>query len=106
VTYLASAPKSNASYRAMLAAAQDVKEHGALPVPLHLRNAPTGLMQDLGYGKGYQYAHNFADHIVDQQHLPKELSGRRYYTPADSGDETAIKDRLKLWEKKKTERKP
>ena len=104
VTYLASAPKSNASYKAMLAAAQDVKERGALPVPLHLRNAPTGLMQDLGYGKGYQYAHDFEDHIVDQQHLPEELAGRRYYTPADSGYETEIKDRLKLWEKKKTER--
>jgi putative ATPase len=106
VTYLASAPKSNASYKAMLAAAQDVKEHGALPVPLHLRNAPTGLMQDLGYGKGYQYAHNFEDHIVDQQHLPKELLGRRYYIPGDSGYETEIKDRLKLWVKKKNERKP
>ena len=104
-TYLASAPKSNASYKAMLAAAQDVKEHGALPVPLHLRNAPTGLMQDLGYGKGYQYAHDFEDHLVDQQHLPKELVGRRYYAPSDSGYETEIKDRLKLWEKKKTERK-
>ena len=62
-------------------------------------------MQDLGYGKGYQYAHNFEDHIVDQQHLPQELLDRRYYTPADSGYETEIKDRLKLWEKKKTERK-
>jgi putative ATPase len=104
VTYLASAPKSNAAYKAMLAAAEDVKANGALPVPLHLRNAPTALMQDLGYGKGYQYAHNFADHIVDQQHLPKELLGRRYYSPSDSGYESQIKDRLKLWEKKKNER--
>ena len=105
-TYLASAPKSNASYKAMLAAAQDAKDRGALPVPLHLRNAPTGLMQELGYGKGYQYAHNFEDRIVDQPHLPKELLGRRYYMPADSGYETEIKNRLKLWEEKKTERKP
>ncbi len=105
VTYLASAPKSNASYKAMLAAAQDVKESGALPVPLHLRNAPTALMQELGYGKGYQYAHDFEDHIVDQQHLPKELLGRRYYTPGDAGYEAEIKDRLKLWEEKKNQRK-
>ena len=105
VTYLASAPKSNASYKAMLAAAQDVKEHGALPVPLHLRNAPTGLMQDLGYGKGYRYAHDFQDHIVDQEHLPKELLGRRYYAPGDSGQEGEIRSRLKLWEQKKRERK-
>jgi putative ATPase len=104
VTYLASAPKSNASYKAMLAAAQDVKESGALPVPLHLRNAPTALMQELGYGKGYQYAHDFEDHIVDQRHLPKELLGRRYYTPSDAGYEAEIKDRLKLWEEKKKQR--
>jgi putative ATPase len=104
-TYLASAPKSNASYKAMLAAAQDVMEHGALPVPLHLRNAPTGLMRDLGYGKGYQYAHDFADRIVDHQHLPEELRGRRYYTPADAGYEAEISNRLTLWENKKSERK-
>jgi putative ATPase len=105
VTYLASAPKSNASYKAMLAAAEDVKANGTLPVPLHLRNAPTALMQELGYGKGYHYAHNFDDHIVDQEHLPKELLGRQYYSPSDSGHERQIKDRLKLWEKKKNERK-
>jgi putative ATPase len=104
-TYLASAPKSNASYKAMLAASEDVQERGALPVPLHLRNAPTGLMRDLGYGKGYRYAHDFEDHIVDQQHLPEALSGKRYYTPTDSGYESEIKNRLKLWEKKKNERK-
>jgi putative ATPase len=105
VTYLASAPKSNASYKAMLAAAEDVRANGALPVPLHLRNAPTPLMHELGYGKGYQYAHNFEDHIVDQQHLPQELLGKRYYAPSDSGYETQIKDRLQLWENKKNERK-
>ena len=105
VTYLASAPKSNASYKAMLAAAQDVKEGGALPVPLHLRNAPTALMQELGYGRGYQYAHNFADYIVDQEHLPDELLGRRYYAPTDAGYEAEIKDRLKLREEKKNQRK-
>src|SRR5919109_515482 len=101
VTYLATAPKSNASYKAMLAAAKDVEEKGALPVPLHLRNAPTPMMQKLGYGKDYKYAHNYEDHIVDQEHLPKELLGRRYYTPSESGYEKEIKARLKWWEEKK-----
>jgi len=101
VTYLASAPKSNASYKAMLAATEDVQERGALPVPLHLRNAPTPLMQKLGYGKDYKYAHNYTEHIVEQEHLPKELLGKRYYTPSDSGYEKEIKERLKFWEEKK-----
>jgi putative ATPase len=101
VTYLASAPKSNASYKAMLAATEDVQERGAMPVPLHLRNAPTPMMQKLGYGKDYKYAHNYDDHVVEQEHLPKELLGRRYYTPSDSGYEKEIKERLKVWEEKK-----
>ncbi len=104
-TYLATAPKSNASYKAMLAAAKDVKERGALPVPLHLRNAPTQLMEDLGYGKDYKYAHNFPGHIVDQEHLPEELKGRRYYSPSDSGHEKTIKERIKGWEEKKKGKK-
>jgi putative ATPase len=79
----------------MLAAAKDVEEKGALPVPLHLRNAPTRLMDKLGYGKGYKYAHDFPDHVVAQQHLPEELEGRQYYLPSDSGDEKQIKERLK-----------
>jgi putative ATPase len=70
-----------------------------------LRNAPTGLMRDLGYGKGYQYAHDFENHLVDQQHLPDELAGRRYYAPDDSGDEAKIAERLKLWREKRRERK-
>ncbi len=101
VTYLATAPKSNASYKAMLAAANDVQEQGTLPVPLHLRNAPTPLMEKLGYGKNYKYAHNFPDHIVEQEHLPKELEGRKYYSPSDSGEEKKIKERLKTWDEKK-----
>ena len=100
-TYLATAPKSNASYKAMLAAARDVEEKGALPVPLHLRNAPTALMEKLGYGEGYKYAHNFPDHVVEQEHLPEELKGRRYYSPSDSGYEKTIKERIKSWEEKK-----
>jgi putative ATPase len=101
VTYLATAPKSNASYQAMLAAAKDVDEHGALAVPLHLRNAPTGLMKNLGYGKDYKYAHNYEDNVVDQDHLPQELSGRNYYTPGESGYEKQIKERLKFWDERK-----
>jgi putative ATPase len=94
VTYLASAPKSNASYKAMLAAAEDVKQHGPLPVPLHLRNAPTPLMKGLGYGRGYKYAHDYEGHVAAQQHLPDKLQDRRYYEPSDMGDERAIKERL------------
>jgi putative ATPase len=101
VTYLATAPKSNASYKAMLAAVNDVQERGALPVPLHLRNAPTPLMEKLGYGKNYKYAHNFPDHIVEQEHMPKELEGRKYYSPTESGHENQIKQRLQHWEQQK-----
>ena len=104
-TYLATAPKSNASYKAMLAASKDVQEKGALPVPLHLRNAPTELMEKLGYGKGYRYAHNFPDHIVDQEHFPEELKGRKYYSPSDSGYEKAIQERIKSWDEKRPGKK-
>ncbi len=104
VTYLATAPKSNASYLAMLAATEDVEQRGALPVPLHLRNAPTRLMKQLGYGKDYQYAHSFPDHVVDQQHLPDELITHKYYVPSDSGYEKQIKERLEFWQQKKTSR--
>ena len=78
-TYLAKAPKSNASYLALLRAQEDVKKYGNLPVPLHLRNAPTKLMKDLGYGKNYQYPHNFPQSKVKQEYLPKELKGKKYY---------------------------
>jgi putative ATPase len=101
VTYLATAPKSNASYKAMLAAAKDVEEKGALPVPLHLRNAPTDLMEKLGYGKDYRYAHDFPGHVVEQQHLPDALAGKKYYSPSESGQEKIIKERLAGWEEKK-----
>lgn len=94
VTYLASAPKSNAAYKAMLAAAADVKQHGPLPVPLHLRNAPTPLMKGLGYGRGYKYAHDFPEHVAAQQHLPDKLADRRYYEPSTSGGEQVIRERL------------
>ena len=105
VTYLATAPKSNASYKAMLEAAKDVQEKGALPVPLHLRNAPTTLMEELGYGKGYRYAHNFPGHFTDQEHLPEELKGKKYYNPSESGYEKMIKERMRGWEETKTGKK-
>jgi putative ATPase len=82
VIYLAQAPKSNSSMRAYRAAQQAVQDHGNLPVPLHLRNATTGLMRRIGYGKGYQYAHDFQGGTVDQQHLPDDLAGRRFYEPS------------------------
>ena len=78
-TYLASAPKSNASYMAYLEALEDVKKKGALPVPLHIRNAPTGLMKKLGYGKGYKYPHNYEGAKIEQDYLPDALKGRKYY---------------------------
>jgi putative ATPase len=81
--YLAKAPKSNSAMRAYSAAAGVVEETGALPVPLHLRNAVTGLMKNLGYGAGYKYAHDFEDAKVDQQHLPDELAGRTFYDPGE-----------------------
>jgi len=100
-TYLATAPKSNSSYKAMLAAAKDVENKGALPVPLHLRNAPTALMDELGYSKGYKYAHDFPDHVVAQEHLPNELEGSKYYHPSDSGYEKEIGERMSRWNRKR-----
>jgi len=81
VTYLATAPKSNASYAAYKETKKDVAETGALGVPMHLRNASTRLMKELGYAKGYKYPHNYKDASVTQDYLPEELKGRRYYTP-------------------------
>ncbi len=94
VVYLCQAPKSNAVYRAYGAALQDVEATRNEPVPLHLRNAVTGLMQGLGYGRGYQYAHDFENAQVDQEHLPANLAGRRYYYPTDRGFEARVAARL------------
>jgi putative ATPase len=82
-TYLASRPKDNASYVGLLEALKDAKELGNLGVPLHLRNAVTSLMRDLGYGKGYRYVHNEPSARTEQQHLPDPLKGKRYYRPKD-----------------------
>ncbi len=100
-TYLACAPKSNASYLALLAAQKDVREKSAYPVPLHLRNAPTQLMRELGYGMGYQYAHDFEEHIADMEYLPDALRGRRYYEPTDIGYEAVIREYLERVKNKK-----
>lgn len=81
VIYLALAPKNNTEYKAILAAREDVKQYGALPVPLHLRNAPTRLMKDLGYGREYRYPHDYEGNWVEQDYLPEALKGKRYYLP-------------------------
>jgi putative ATPase len=94
--YLATAPKSNSAKTAYFAAAADVERTLNEPVPLHLRNAVTGLMRGLGYGQGYRYAHDYAGHYVEQQHLPDALAGPRYYTPSGEGEEAAVRDTLAL----------
>jgi len=101
-TYLAGAPKSNASYAAINEAMSDVRRLPNLPVPLHLRNAPTKLMKDLEYGKGYKYAHEFQNNFVEQQNLPDLLKNKQYYLPTENGREKQIKERLEsLWKRKK-----
>jgi putative ATPase len=95
--YLALAPKSNAIYAAWNAVKDDIRDQPAEPVPLHIRNAPTGLMAHLGYGKGYQYAHDAPDALVDQEHLPDALRGRVYYRPSERGAEKELADRLEKW---------
>jgi len=92
--YLALAPKSNAVYVAYGAARDDVAQTRNDPVPLHLRNAPTGLMRDLGYGKGYKYAHDYAGGVIGQQNVPDNLKGRTYYRPVDRGFERDLGRRL------------
>ena len=103
--YLATAPKSNAVYEAYSMAAEDAHRDVAQPVPLHLRNAPTKLMKDLDYGKGYKYAHNEADAVADMSCLPSALEGRTYYDPKDRGFEKEIKRRLDGWAEIKKKRK-
>jgi putative ATPase len=94
IVYLCAAPKSNALYTAYGAVQQDVERTAAEPVPLHLRNAPTGLMKNLGYGKGYQYAHDAADKVADMQCLPDSLRERVYYHPTNEGVEKRIRERF------------
>ncbi len=95
VVYLALAPKSNATYAAMRAAQKEVRQGGAMPVPLHLRNASTALQKEWGYGRGYQYPHAFPGAWVDQEYLPPELKGRHFYAPKEQGQEP----KLNAWAK-------
>jgi putative ATPase len=106
VCYLATAPKSNAVYRAYTKARTDVEQAPIAPVPLHLRNAPTSLMQSMGYGVGYRYAHDEPDALVDQEHLPPQLKDRTYYEPTDRGYEAEISRRLVEWRRRLTQPSP
>ncbi len=96
-TFLASSPKSNASYRA-IRDAKDLAGNTSYEIPLHIRNAPTGLMKEMGYGKDYRYPHDFEGHFVDENYLPDEIRDRVFYEPSGEGSEAAIRERLKrLW---------
>ncbi|MBI5464745.1 MAG: replication-associated recombination protein A [Ignavibacteriales bacterium] len=99
--YLASCPKSNASYKAIEEAWADVRNLPNLPVPLHIRNAPTKLMDELGYSKGYKYGHDFDGHFTEQQYLPDNLKNKLYYKPTEQGREKDILARLNAWWKKR-----
>ena len=92
--YLATAPKSNSTGAAYMRALQDAKATQNEPVPLHLRNAPTSLMKDMGFGKGYKYDHSFPEHHSGQQHLPDKLAGRTYYVPTTQGYEAKIAEHM------------
>jgi putative ATPase len=96
--YLANSPKSNSAYKAIDDAITLVKETGDLPVPLHLRNAPTSLMKELNYGKDYKYAHEYQNHFIDENYLPEKISGKRIYEPQDNAHEQKFLEQLhKLW---------
>ena len=97
--YLATAPKSNAVYAAYNQVRETIRRTGTLAVPLNIRNAPTKLMRELGYGKDYQYAHDDRLGLVEQQHLPDQLQGKRFYQPTNRGYEAVVKDRLEKWRK-------
>jgi putative ATPase len=101
--YLATAPKSNSAKVALGEALAAAQETPAAPVPLHIRNAPTGLMKQLGYGKGYRYAHDSPDAYLAQEYLPDELRGTAFYTPGAFGYEKRVAERMEWWEKRKRE---
>ena len=101
-TYLASSPKSNSAYMAIDSALSDARNYPQYKVPLNLRNAPTKLMKELGYGKEYKYPHSFENNFVADNYLPEELNNKQYYLPSENGNEKTIKERLKnLWKDKK-----
>jgi putative ATPase len=95
--YLATAPKSNSAYAALNKAREDARNTRNEPVPMHLRNSVTPLMEEQGYGKGYKYSHDYPDHFAAMENLPESLKGRRYYQPSDQGYEKAVSQRLKDW---------
>jgi len=100
-TYLASSSKSNSSTMAIKAARKTVNDTGDLPVPLHLRNSPTRLMKEEGYGKGYQYAHDYDLNFIDQEYLPDKIKESKFYDPGNNPRERELRERLKkLWKKK------
>ncbi len=101
VVYCATAPKSNAMYMAYKMARSDAKKHGELPVPMHIRNAPTKLMKNIGYGSGYRYDHDSENNYSGQEHLPDKLAGTTYYRPGRFGFEKTIAERLKWWADRK-----
>jgi len=104
--YLATASKSNALYSGYGRVKETIGRTGTLPVPLHIRNAPTGLMKDLGYGKGYLYAHDFEDAYVPQDYLPDALKGQSFYSPTERGYEKIIRERMAQWRKLRDKRNP
>jgi putative ATPase len=101
VIYLATSPKSNAAYLAINQAQETVRKTGNLPVPLHLRNAPTQLMKDLNYGEGYKYAHDYPGNFVEQEFLPDKIKGTAFYQPQKNASESKLMERIKQWWKNK-----
>ena len=102
VTYLASSPKSNASYIGIESALNEVRKNPLSKVPIHLRNAPTKLMKEIGYGKNYKYAHDFENHFIEENYLPDDLKNKQFYFPTENGQEKRLKEWLKfLWKVKK-----
>jgi putative ATPase len=99
--YLAAAPKSNSLYTAYTRVQKEIKAGASESVPMHLRNAVTPLMKEMGYGKDYKYAHDYPDQVVDQEHLPGALKGRQFYTPGGAGYEKEVNNRLKDMLRKK-----
>ncbi|MBT6007446.1 MAG: replication-associated recombination protein A, partial [Prolixibacteraceae bacterium] len=97
VIYLATSPKSNSAYSAIKDAQTLVKQTGNLPVPLHIRNAPTKLMKEIGYGKDYKYSHSYEGNFAEQDFLPKEIINERIYHPQQNASEIKILERLKKW---------